>query len=473
MLYLIKNNSIKNSNGVKSLALPKILIILLLGVFITTTGFQCKFISPKEKKLLQPVELTWWGVFDDPESFSEIILDYKMLHPNITVNYRKLRIEEFQHELLNALAEDRGPDIFSIHNTWVPSYLSKIEILPAKTTMAYEVTKKSLGVKQETLIEIRETPSITAPQLKNAFIDVVYGDVVKGNNIYGLPLSIDTLILFYNRDLFNNAGIPLPPITWDTVQEYVKRLTFQNREGNLIQSGIALGTSKNVERGADILTLLMMQNGAQMVSGRRVTFGSLPPGFPNADYNPGPEAIKFYTDFATPAKEVYTWNETFPNSIDAFAQGQVAMVFGYNYHIPYLESKRQGKLNYGITKMPQIEGRSEINFANYWVQTVSKKSRHKNEAWDFIQFISQKSEARKYLNKTGKPTALRSLIEEQLASDELKIFADQLLTSKSWYKGHNAQATENALKEMINSVKSGVPIADAINLASQKIQQTL
>ncbi len=440
---------------------------------IVTGGFRCKWISPKEKALLDPIELTWWGVFDDPQDFSEVIADYQVIHPNIRITYRKLRPEEFETALLEALAEDRGPDIFSIHNTWVTKYLSKIEPLPAKTTMAYEVTQKSLGIKEETLIEVRDTPSITPAQLKDAFIDAVYADVVRAEKIYGLPLSVDNLVLFYNRDLLNNAGIPLPPTTWLNLQEQVKKLTYQNQEGNLIQSGVALGGAGNVERATDILALLMMQNGAQMIDGRRVTFGFIPPTFPDRTYNPGPEAVRFYTDFANSSKEVYTWNDTFPNSIDAFAQGKVAMIFGYNYHIPYLEAARAGKLNYGISSMPQIEGRPQTNFANYWVQTVSQKSKHINEAWDFIQFITKKAEVKKYLDKTARPTALRSLIEEQTNNDQLKVFADQLLTSKSWYQGNNAQAMENALKDLIEAVKSGASLDDSINLAAQKIQQTL
>lgn len=457
----------------KELSKTKLTILTLLALIIVTGGFRCKWISPQEQALLEPVELIWWGVLDDPQNFSDIIADYKILHPHIKITYRELRLEEFETELLNALAEDRGPDIFMVHNTWLTKYLQKIEPLPAKTKMAYEIRKKSLGIKEETLIEIRQTPSLTPAQIKNDFIDVVYDDVVREDKIYGLPLSVDTLVLFYNRDLLNNAGIPLPPNNWLILQENVKKLTYQDKDGNLIQSGIALGTADNIERSADILSLLMQQNGAIMANDRSVTFASIPVGFPDRTYNPGPEALKFYTDFASPSKEVYTWNETFPNSIDAFAEGRVAMVFGYNYHISYLAAKRQGKLNYAIAKMPQIEGRPEINFANYWVQTVSKKSKHINEAWDFVQFLAKKTEVNKYLKKTNKPTALRALIEEQLSNDDLKIFVEQLLTSKSWYKGNNAEAMENAFKEMIETFRKTDDLKDAINVAIQKIQQTL
>ncbi len=397
----------------------------------------------------------------------------RALHPNITVNYRKLRPEEFETELLNALAEDRGPDIISLHNTWLTKYLDKLEPLPPTTKMAYQTIQKSLGLKEEVIITVKESASLTAKQLQNIYLDAVYADAVRGEKIYGLPLSVDTLALFYNRDLLNNAGIPLPPADWVKLQADVKKLTFQDKSGNLVQSGIALGTADNVERATDILTLLMMQNGAEMVSNRTVRFQAIPESLRAQGYNPGPEAVRFYTDFANPAKEVYTWNESFPNSIDAFAQGRVAMIFGYNYHLPYLEAKRAGKLNYTVAAMPQIEGRPVVNYASYWLQTVSKKSKNINEAWDFLQFMSREAEAKKYLAKTLKPTALRSLVSDQQANDDIKVFADQLLTAKSWYQGNDALAAENSLKELITTVQRGGVLQEAIELAAQKIQQTI
>ncbi|MFA6322213.1 MAG: extracellular solute-binding protein [Candidatus Buchananbacteria bacterium] len=450
----------------------KTLVLLLLFFCLITTGFRCNFITPAEEQALQPVELTWWGVSDEPGNFDEMIADYRALHPHVSIAYRQIRWAEFETELLDALAEDRGPDIFTIKNTWLTKYLSKIEPMPATTKIAYQYIKTSLNIKEETVTEIRENPSITAAQLKNAFLDVVYNDVVRDNKIYGLPTWVDTLVMFYNRDLLNNAGIPLPPTTWLAMQQNVKALTYQDKNGNLIQSGTALGTASNIDYAADILSLLMMQNGAEMTNGNQVTFGSIPTNIDIKDYNPGLEALRFYTDFANNEREVYTWNGTFPNSLDSFAQGRVAIIFGYNDDIAYLESKRGGKLNYGIAAMPQIEGRPTTNYANYWINTVSKKSKNINEAWDFLQFIAKSAEAKKYLAKTNRPTALRSLVDEQKKNDQLQVFADQLLTAKSWYQGKNATAMEQSFKTMIDSVNQNTALKEAIELGIQKIQQT-
>ena len=81
-------------------------------------------------------------------------------------------------------------------------------------------------------------------------------------------------------------------------------------------------------------------------------------------------------------------------------------------------------------------------------------------------------EAKKYLEKTGRTTALRSLIEEQLADDNLQIFAGQLLTSQSWYRGDDYEVVEGAFSDMIKSVKNGEDLMKAVVLATQRIQQT-
>jgi len=450
----------------------KIFIFLLLAMAMTTTGFRCNFITPSEQQALQPIELTWWGMEDDPSAYNQLINDYRGLHPHISVTYRKLRKEEFEKELLNALAEDRGPDIFTIENTWITKYLSKIEPIPPKTKVAYQFVQKTLNIKEETITEVRENISLTPFQLKDTFLDTIYNDVVRDNQIYGLPLSLDTLVMFYNRDLLNNAGIPLPPTNWLALQQNVKTLTYQDKNGNLIQSGAALGSGANIDYSPDILSLLMMQNGARMSIGNQVTFGLVPADINIKNYNPGPEALRFYTDFSNPSREAYTWNDSFPTSLDAFAQGRVAMIFGYFSDIKYLDAKRGGKLNYVVAKAPQIEGRPEVNFARYSVNTVSKKSRNINEAWDFLQFISKKAEAEKYLASTSKPTALRALVADQQANDKLKVFAEQLLTAKSWYQGKDVETMYQNFNLMIEMVRKGQPLKDAVEMAIQKIQQT-
>ena len=461
----------------------KIIVLSLLFIFILTSGFGCKLVDQKTQAAMTPITLTYWRVYDGEDTFAEIIAAYKALHPFITINYRKLRYDEYEKELINALAEDRGPDIFSIHNTWTKKYLSKISPMPATITMAYPVTKGT--IKKEVIPELRTTKSPSLNDIKNNFVDAVYQDVViptlnettkqYEQKIYGLPLSVDTLAMYYNKDLFNNAGIAEPPIYWSSeFQQDVKKMTKQNEKGEIIQSGAALGGTNNIERYSDVLSILMMQNGSVMMDDSgQVLFNRIPTTFKDQKYNPGLEALRFYTDFANPAKEVYAWNKNLENSLNMFAQGKLGIMFGYAYHLPTIKAQAP-KLNFGIAKLPQIEGNTPINFANYWIETVSNKSKYTNEAWDFIQFATKSDQAKTYLTNAKKPTALRSLVNEQVEDLDIGVFTSQVLTAKSWYKGADSNAMEKIFADMIDSVVlTQDRIENIINLAANKVAQTI
>jgi len=454
--------------------IKKIISLSLLAVFILVSGFGCKTVDKKTQEAMQPITINYWRVFDDSDAFQEIIEKYKTIHPNITINYRKLRYEEYEAELLNALAEDRGPDILSIHNTWLRKYQNKLAPMPANITMAYPIEQGS--IKKEVIPVLKTVKSLSLNDLKNYFIDTVYNDVVLDDNqIYGLPLSVDTLVLYYNRDLFNNAGITQAPKFWNKeFQQNVKKLTKQDPVQGIVQAGIAMGGSLNINRFSDILSVLMMQNGATMMESKQVLFNAVPAATQDTKYNPGLEALRFYIDFSNPGKEVYSWNDSLPNSLEMFISGKLAMMFGYSYDLANIKSQAP-KLNFSISKLPQIEGSPiEVNFANYWVESVSKKSKYPNEAWDFIQFATKEEQVKSYLTKTKKPTALRSLIPTQQEDNELGIFASELLTAKSWYKGKDAIAAETAIGEMINNARQNIDkILDAINTGAAKVQQTV
>lgn len=481
----------------------KILPFFLIFAVLLTSAFCCGKncgIDADISAKMQPITLNYWRPWDESEDFTETIAKYQAMHPNINIVYKRLRYEEYEKELIESFASDRGPDIFSIHNTWTRKYQSKglISPMPEMITMVFPYQtgnlKKEVGYKKQT---VRFNPA----SVRNKFVDAVHDDVIINvvdgekedvfvDKVFGLPLAIDTLAMYYNRDLFNNAGITNPPQFWNReFQQDVKKLSKQNNKGEIMQSGVALGGSKNIERSVDILSVLMMQNGSAMMEGGEVEFHKSADDSQSSDFNPGLDALRFYTDFSNPAKEVYSWNNTLDNSVDMFVQGKLAIMFGYSYQMPIIKS-RASRLNISVTKLPQIEGNSRnVNFANYWVETVSSKiltnpdnlkkgktyaSDKQEAAWDFLRFITSEEEVKTYLAKTKKPSALRSVVGEQINDDEIGIFADQALTARSWYKGEDANSAEAIMNEMVDQVVGGqMQIGPALNRCASKVQQTV
>lgn len=448
--------------------IPILALIIIAAIVFTIAGIIVVIITSSGKKNIpKPVELNIWGVMDNESDLKPIINAYQGQHPYVKIVYRKLRYDEYEDALINAWAKGEGPDIYSIPATWINKYRSNgfSSPMPPSTTMTYYTITKTLGIKEDVKYEKRTKPSINLNYLRTNLVDVVSEDTVFENQIYGLPLSIDTLVMFYNKDLLNKAHIPEPPKTWEEFIQYVPLLTIEDKSGNIVQSGTALGTANNITNATDILSLLMLQNGATMVTGSTVSFDQ---------GAAAREALRFYTDFASPNKEVYCWNKNMPDALEAFATGQVAFFFGYNYQTPDIKSKGP-KLNFGITFLPQLAPNQETNYANYWVETVSRASIYKNEAWDFIQFAADKSQVMSYLNQTGQASVIRSIIKAQVndPNSNIYIFANQTLTAKSWYHGRNFDKMKQYFEEMIDSVAEGTAdYEEAIATAVKRVQGT-
>lgn len=389
----------------------KITTILILAVALAVTGFGCKSCSDEAAdENIPPVELNFWGLWDDESVMAPILDEYKLLVPYVSINYQKFTFNEYESMIVNSLAAGRGPDIWMIHNTWMPKHNDKITCSPQEI--------------------------INGQDYLSAFVDVVSFDLMIKDYVCGVALSVDTMALYYNKDLLNTAHIAQPPENWSDFKDAVEKMTKLDDWGNITQAGAAMGTSKNINRAVDILYLLMLQNGTQMVDLERyvATFNDTLDVEGEGSYNPGLVALQFYTDFASPRKKVYTWNPTLPNSIEAFTDEKVAMMFNYSYQAEELDAKAP-RLNYDIAPMPQIkETNKEINYANYWAYVVSSASENSEESWRFLSFLAGKQGSEKYTEMTGRPAARRDIIQDQMQVPHLKIFANQAITARSWYQ---------------------------------------
>lgn len=468
----------------------QILARRILGgvLFLSLAGQGCtRGPDPAAVAASKRTDIKMWSVVDDEDVYDQILNDYRQLHPFVSVEYRRFRLEEYENELVNALAEDRGPDIFLIHNTWVGKYMPKLLPMPLATKVAIQSVQGT--VRKEVVPILRSEPTMSLRQLKNEYPDVVAQDLIRIVNVstvpdkrdlqprvMAMPLSVDTLGMYVNKDLLNVAGIATIPETWDAFQAAVKKLVKQDAQGNILQAGAALGTGSNVERAPDILSALMLQNGAEMSGPDGApTFHLIPLKLQGQrDIPPAQQALGFYTDFANPAKEVYTWNTKQPNSLDAFIQGKVAFFFGYSYHLPVIKA-RAPKLNLAIASLPRIEGNPTVNFANYWSWAVSKKTKAPDISWNLLNFMRTPDEAKKYLDAAKRPAALKSLLSSQLENEEIGVFASQVLTSQSWYRGNDSKVADTAFITMIDEALTTPleEIAKVVNTAADKISQTI
>ncbi len=401
-----------------------VLVLILLDV-----------IPGRKPSRIPKTTLEVWGVFDDRTTFEALFGGFigQEFYKNVTINYSEKFIDEYEDDLINTLAEGRGPDIFMIHNTWLPKHRSKIDP----------------WLQDEIIWNGSLLGPVSARDYQITFVDVASNDFVRNQRIYAFPLYIDTLALFYNKDMFNTAGIPEPPRTWKELEEAARTLTRYGADGRIARPGIPLGSAVNINRSTDILSLLFLQNEVPIID---TTTGGAKPTLSRGK---GVEVLDFYTSFAKSGSTNYVWDPSVSYSIDSFYQGETAMMINYSHHIQTLEEKNP-HFRFDVASIPQsLGGTKDISYANFWGFAVSKNSENKKVAHELIRWMSQKDVLEQYAELTRKPTSRRDLILWQGVNyPELEVFVRQTLTAESWYQP-DQRRVETVFEDMIESVVSG------------------
>jgi len=427
--------------------MKRIITFLFAIMFLLTTGFGCKGLSSQQQQAVRPVALEYWTVYNDVDMLKKFAAEYKSLRPYVNITIRQVRYEEFDTLFTNALADDVAPDIVSMHVRWLKKNKNRLASAPSSVQVARVFQKNKFSNEQEVIID---TVPLSGPRvIKNEYVSTVYDDVVLDDNIYGYPMAMDTLAVFYNQDILDRAGVAQAPTTWDEFVEAVQKITTFDNAGDVLQSGTALGTAENIDSSFDIVSLFMAQAGVKLADGNRVSFAD---GVDtNGVTSATKQALDFYTSFAQPTKEVYSWNERKQQAFQEFIRGRVGFYFGYAFNWPDIQ-RQAPQLDIRIIPMFQLNPDNPANIASYWVESVVKKSEHQNEAWDFVQYITSREKVKEYSDTTFRPSPWRSHIAEQQDDEFMGPFAIQALFAQNWYRGIEYDTARSAFKDMITQM---------------------
>jgi len=422
----------------------KIFLFLGIFVFIVLAGFVAyKLLSGVTKKA-SPVEITWWGLWEEESAYSGVIAEYQTQNPNVTIKYVKQSPQDYRERLTNALAKGTGPDIFMFHNSWVPMFSSELDNVPASVASAADIAQD--------------------------YYPVISTDLTSGTGIVGMPLGYDALTLFINENIFANEGMD-PPTTWDDLREKAKTLT-KVENGVITQAGVALGRTENVDHWPEIVALMMLQNGADLTNPQ----GKL-----------AEDALLFYTLFS---RVDGVWDITLPSSTAAFASGKLAMYFGPTWRAFNIKEQNP-ELSFRTVPLPQLAKEDpndpDIGYATYWANGVWGRSEKKDEAWKFIKFLSSKDSLEKIYKQESAQRGFGEayprvdmaniLLEHPTLASVIKLAP----TAESWYladrtfdgsTGINTQL-KKYFEDAINAVNEGDEAGDATEPLVKGVKQVL
>ncbi|MBN2306784.1 extracellular solute-binding protein [Candidatus Peregrinibacteria bacterium] len=414
-------------------------------------------------------ELDLWVVYDNTDAFREQVQAFQSNFSGLVVRTKKFtNLEEYEDLVINEIAEGEGPDVFMVHNSWMPKHYKKLYPLPLDQPIV-----------------------MNAELFRQTFFQAAADDLIIDEQVYGMPLAIDNLAIFYNKQHFKDliATSDKPGALWEEIQEQVTTLTKRNNSPERFAlAGIALGRADNISSAVDILYALMLEFGVQFYDEEeeRAIFAT---GGGITGDNPGVAALELFTSYGLPSYRNYSWNEYITgfapdeHEINPFVRGKVSMIIGYPYLYSEIEAGIQEQQksggqhidleDVGIASFPQLvsgaEATSRHTYASYFPLVVARTTDMPAEAWSLVQFLTSADALQTYHKITNRPTSRKDMVSEQQTEPLFGTFAFQAPFAKS-FKIFDDSAYRKVFSDAIQEVIDNVATAQqALNTAQQKI----
>lgn len=405
----------------------------------SSTGDSSSSQNTSQSKPSEQVELLYWGLFEDPTVMQTVIADFEEENPGVTIRYVKQSHVDYRERLQVEIAAGTGPDIFRFHASWVPMLLNELTVMPTSVM---------------SLAEYQET-----------FYPIASKMLQYNGQIVGIPLMYDGLALFYNKKMLQTAGASVPS-TWRDLQTLAKELTVSGGTEETIQrGGLAVGNAQNVEHFADILGLLILQNGGD-------------PAQPNTQQVK--DALEYYTNFV---KSSPVYGKNLPNSTTAFAREEVAMMLAPSWRV-FEVLAMNPDLDFGLAPAPKLADQ-EIAWASFWAEGVSDASENQATAWAFLKYLSSAPVMQKLHSSQKQLRAFGEIysrvdLADKLSSDSYaSAYLEDAPNAQGWYL--NSYTHDNGLNDMmieyyadaINALLAGENIKDVVATLELAVSQSL
>lgn len=364
----------------------------------------------------EQITLRLWTVEENEDALRALVSRYEQRHKNVHIELSAQAPANYASALDAAAKAGASPDLYLV---------SPDQILrnPANFTSA-------------------PRRLIKADRIRRDFIPAVSETLIRGDALYGLPLSVDNLALYYRKSLLKEAGVK-PPATWSELLQIVGKLSSKNGL-SINRAAVSLGTPLT-DPGMNLLQVLMAQNGVSLQELDTWTAAD------RTGYYPGVKALDFFTSFANPQKSSYTWSDSLGSPPDAFVAGRTAMLIG---PASLRSSLAPVGSDLGLSPLPAIRSDRPLNQASFSAYAVSSSSPNVYVAWDFLKFSTGERELSRYLDSSERLSPRLDLARSQSRDGKRDAFASQLSVSHSWPLSAYPE-TAQALQAAVASVLTG------------------
>ena len=322
---------------------------LLIGALLSALALGAGVAPATAQSPTRAIEYSIWGDPAELASQQAVVNGFMAKHPDITVHVTVSDWDTYWDKLQTGLAGGDAPDVFAMDGPLYPDYQSRgalMDLSPYITRDNFDLT---------------------------ALADAGVADFTTPDGQFGLPRDLNVVALYYNKDMFDAAGLAYPDATWtwDTLVEAGKKLTLDtNGDGQTDQWGFYTETT-DME---NYWSSLVWQNGGDIVSAdhTKTLLGS-------AQAIGGIQQLQdlIYTHKIMPPPQVSL------GLGDAFEQKQAAMEANGSWLVP---THLAAGINLGIAPLPAgpAGAATSINPTGVVVANTTKEP---DAAWEFVKYM--------------------------------------------------------------------------------------
>ncbi len=405
-------------------------------------------IGGSEAKLVQ-APITMWGTMTS-DQFKTIVDNAKLAGDSFSITYVKKDPRTLEADLIDALASGVGPDLIVAPHTLVLKQYDKFLPLP------YTAIPERL--------------------YRDSFVEAT--EVLLGaDHTIALPIYLDPIVMYWNRDIFASAGLASAPATWMDVQGLPAKLTELDSKGNITRAAVAMGGVLNIAHFKEIIISQILQTGNPVVSRTRDVN---PKGEPIVNRtvvlagDDGAEsALRFFVQFADPSLKKYSWNSAMGNSYEEFVAGRLGVYFGLASELKPIKT-RNPHLDFDVAELPKIQvGGRRATYADIYTLAVLKNSPATSAAFAVAFRMSLGESAKTFAQIESLPPVRRDLVAVAPGDPLLAVAYSAAVVANAWDDPDSA-LTRNIFADMVESVTIGrSDVRAAVTAAEVRLSELL
>ncbi len=322
----------------------------------------------------QAVEIEYWQYIYESRvtAMNELIAKFEAANPDITVKQVTFPYADYQTRIVAANMAGKGPDVMQLFYGWADKFIAGGQIQP---------------------LPVDQFPSA---QIESEFFPIVSA-MSRDGKYYGLPTAVRSLALFWNKKLFEEAGIDGPPATLDALVADGEKLAKKDAAGNFSTVGITLDMAGQDHQWWREVLVRQMGGEPYNADYTKVTY----------DSPAGVAALKYYTDMQT--SEGIGASGFMDEGQAAFRAGRAAMTIDGTFRLGSFSSIKD--FEWGVAELPANADGMRSNYASYFANAIGGKVEGEklDASIKFLKYVSSPEAMEIWLKTVGELPARRAV----------------------------------------------------------------